>query len=343
MANKRSNADAGPVVHGFVRCALVLAAALPCSAQDACFTVPVDLRGPLQSARFEALGVHSEVRLELAEGELRTVSLPFGGGSLAELEPSAAAAALRVTTQPAAGSVIVRAEHASGPGKTPRALGRRGRPPVLPERPRPDRARLLVMLGGVVLLCGLRKRPRAAAGSGALTATLMLALPAAPLEGRELRGIDGDYARAQWLEVQSAHGRLELAAGGEGWFEVRGSGAAQWELDGAGRVTLRAESGEVHHLRRLDAGPLDPRNGHPVHALREVWTRSADGIWTELGDWEPGTRFPPPVEHAGGTAGPTGWLAAGLPQGVEVFVAAPVGPGAPDWLRITSFPALESE
>lgn len=322
---------------------LVLGGALPSLAQDACLSVPVELRGPLESARFEALGVVSEVRLELAEGETRTIALPFGGGSLAELEPTAAADALKVTTRPASGSALVRAEDSRGPGQAPRALGRRGRPPVLPGRPQPDRARWLVLFGGMVLATGLRKRPRTAAGTGALTAALMLALPAAPLVGRELRGIDGDFARDQWLEVRSAHERLELVLGAPSWFEVRGAGPARFELDAAGRVTLRAEGGEVHHLRRIESAPLDRISEQPLSALREVWRRSSDGIWTALADWEPGTDFPPAVDPGKRAGGPTGWLAAGLPQGVDVLVATPSGPGAPDWLRITAFPALESD
>ncbi|MCA8980838.1 MAG: hypothetical protein KDC14_12490, partial [Planctomycetes bacterium] len=283
---------------------LALGSALPCNAQSACFDVPVELRGPLQSVRLEALGVQSELRIGLATGEVRTVSLPFGGGSLAELDPPAAASALRVTTTPAEGSAKVLADDARGPGKAPRAIGRRGHPPVLPARPRPDRARWLLLFGGTVLLVGLRKRPRAAVGAGALTGALIVALPGAPAAGRELRGVDGDFARDQWLEVRSAHERLEFTVGGATWFDVRGGEPARFVVEPTGRATLGAEGGEVHLLRRLEAAPLDPGTGRPVHALREVWRRSADGVWTALADWDPGAAFPAPARPVAEGAGP---------------------------------------
>jgi len=328
------------------RAALLCAAALLCvgtsPAQDARFTVPIELRGPLESARFEALGVVSEVRLELAAGETRNLLLPFGGGSVGSLEPAVAAAALQARVTPSAGWATVRALEADGPGPAPRGLTRRGRPPVAPERPSPDRARWLILVGGVVVLAGVRKRPRAASATGAVTAALLLALPAAPLEGRSLRGIDGDFARDHWIEVRSANEQLELPAGPGGWFEVRGAAAGEWLVEEAGRWVLRAAGGEVHSLRESAAVPVDPATGRPIHALRDVWTRTADGRWTEREDWGLGEAFPPEAAASSTAAGPTGWLAAGLPQGVTVLVAAPLGPGAPDWLRITALPALES-
>jgi hypothetical protein len=326
-----------------LRLALLFASATTASAQDACSTVPVDLRGPIDSVRLEALGVFSEVKPELAAGESRTVFVPFGGASVGSLEPSAAAAALRVTVEPAEGEAIVRAADAVTPGKLGHGIGRRGRPPVAPSRPRPDLARWLVLGGGACLLLGMRRRPRVAAGTGAFTALLIFVLPAAPLEGRSVRGIDGDAARDLWLEVNSAHERLEVRASRESWFETRGGTRAEWLVDRAGRWVLRAPGGEVHSLRRSDSTPLDPATGLPAFALRDVWARSADGNWSALLDWGPAEAFPPSPAPAGRAAGPTGWLAAGLPQGVSVLVATPVGPGAPDWLRITAFSALESD
>jgi hypothetical protein len=323
-------------------CAALFAGALNGSAQDACFTVPIELQGPIENVRFEALGVQSVVRVELAAGETRTLTLPFGGGSVAGLEPSAAAAALQVHAHPPEGTAKVRSREASGPGSVSRGLGRRGRPPVAPSRPLPDRARWLTLIAGAVVLVGVRKRPFVCVATGAVTAALMLVLPAAPLGGRSMVGIDGDAARGRWLEVRSANERLELAARPGGWFEVRGIPAGEWIVDAEDRWVLSAAGGEVHSLRESTAVPLDPTTGRPIHALRELWTRTADGRWTALRDWRPGEDFPPPAATGSSATGPAGWLAAGLPQGVNVLVATPVGPAAPDWLRITGWPGLES-
>jgi len=267
------------------------------------------------------------------------VLLPFGGGSRATLEPSAAAAALTATVHPAAGSAHVRSAEAYGPGRAPRGLARRGRPPVAPPRPRPDMARWLVVAGGALAVFGLRRRALAAAVAGLGAALLIWLLPSTPLVGRTLRGIDADLARDIWLEVRSGNGTLAVPVGAECWFESRAPEPPRWTLTGRGPA-LSAPRADLHALCSIPGLTLDPDSGMPAEALERLWLRTPDGRWTAHDAWRPGDPFPPPALSA--SSGPPGWLAAGLPQGVRVLVGFPAGPGAPDWLRVTGTPGLES-
>lgn len=312
-------------------------------AQDRVFQVPVDLNGPLGTVRFEALGVSTEVQADLERGESRTVLLPFGGGSLAGLDPVEAASALEIQRPNADGEVVVHWSRATSAGDAPRGLGKRARPPVAPARPHPDLARWLVIAAGAVAAFGVRRKPWASAATGVVAALLIAILPAEPLEARRTLVVDGDFQRDRWLEVTSAHGRVEVESGECSWFETRGPETPLWRVDPGGDWSLQAAGVELHLLRELRSGPLDPSSRQPVFALRQVWSRSSDGRWTARDDWEPGADFPPPACSDAARGGPAGWLAAGLPQGVSVLIGRPGALGAPDWLRITAFPALESD
>lgn len=329
-----SSATGGRVRRLARRASLSFAAALlasgVASAQEELRRVPVELAGPLEEARFEALGTTSVVRLALSAGERRVVALPFGGGSLAALEPVAAAEALRVTTTPASGAATVRASEASGPGRLPRGMGRRGLPPVAPARPRPDSPRALLLVGGTLAVLALRRKPRGAAAAGAVAAALVFAFPAPDLARAERRGVDGDATRDLWFDVHSASDGVPLVPGETGWFALPGGVAPELVVDAEGE-RLVAPGGSVHVLRARATGPLDPATGLPREPVDAWWERSADGRWRALGPWDPGGGAPP-IARDGARSGdardepagsPPGWSAAGLPQGVGVLVARP--------------------
>ena len=281
--------------------------------------------------------------LALAAGEERTLDLRL---------PLPAAGALGAPRVSADGTGTARLEpwpdargaaFASAWERLPPGL--RLRPPPPPPDRDAGRGRLppgalLAAAAGLALVLGLRARPRAALGAGALGALLALAL-AAPLapDARASEVLEGDGSA--WLLARAARSRLSLdPAGGarldvdppEAPLAVRGADGA-WEVAAPGALLVeRRPVGDVP----ADALRAE-RNG--LEDLPRCWLRGADGLWSHRGAWARGEPLPGAVE---GPAPPAG-LIAGLPQGRAVLLAERARPERPDgalaWLRVVGFPA----
>lgn len=304
----------------------------------------VELRGPLAALELALPGQAStRLELDLADGEVRTVSVPLFAAEAGELQlrelPESDGSA-RWTGWTRDGEAELAQQWSALP------LGLRARPSVARfegvagREPQPAALAFAAALLFAVL--ALRRRATLAAASGlaggALLAAWLASAGAAPRELRVLEG-DGEGAWIAWdsgfetLRVASA---LPLQVESEPRAaEVRA--ACALATSGVGELELTSRGTLLRRALAVEAGPRrisERSNGWG--ALAEVWVRSADGRWTAHGPWEAGEPRP-----AGRPGEPPGAFNPALPQGQAVVIArlapgtfsggAPLG--RPVWLR----------
>ncbi|MFN0243855.1 MAG: hypothetical protein ACKVWV_13280 [Planctomycetota bacterium] len=204
----------------------------------------------------------------------------------------------------------------------PPGLRARARPPVERGRVRPSVSALCLCAAALVLGVSLRRRPRVVAALAIGCAAGVYVLPpdrdldaiahatvyeiagGAPLALR----VDASFA---WLELPPAGRELAVEV-------LPVNVPVEWRVsltDGGRKAS--SPSARFYRLELLDAGARRiARDDNEWGPLSEVWTRF-DGDWVARGAWNPGTALPAGAARDA----PPGWLAAGLPQGVDVLLA----------------------
>jgi hypothetical protein len=323
--------------------ATLLVSALLVRGESRCALAEVVLEGPCAAVELD-LGRAGSTRVEgpLAAGERRTRLVPLPVfGEAPRLVPDVRV--LPLASGEDAGAARFAGWHEDGglSAALPHGLRARALPPVAAPQTRARPAEVL-LLAGAFLLAVLR--PRRAAWVLAVSLAAAPALYALAGAGRAprsgtasaVRVFEGDAASGRWLQVDAAAGGLAVSPRGldtaHPGFELECEparrplrwsvpldAAAPWAVtDAEGRRTTRlVRRGELLTTRGLT------RAANAWGDLEQVWLRDAEGGWASLGAWREGAPLP---ERAPGVA-PPGWLASGLPQGVEVLLAR-LAPGA---------------
>lgn len=288
--------------------------------------------GPLASATLDFGGAgRATVRLDLAEGESRSLSVPLPTREGFEsLVPSASDPRLRfVGWRPDA-------ERERAFASLPLALRTRSVPPAPARSLAPSLAALTLAVAGALFVSRVRTNRLRALLVGALTAAAVLALELAfdaPPRPRivldfEL-GADGPVGDGvRWT---SARDRLDLGVEPPLSLAVEPTETAldvRIDARGAGPVRTTV-SGRGALLGRADAAREAPpdRAGNRWGDLAAVWTRDEAGNWTEHGPWAFGD--PLPTARTGDRR-PPGWINPALPQGRKLLIgrASEPQPGA---------------
>lgn len=258
---------------------------------------------------------------ELARGETRRLEVPL----------PATSASMRFTPTiefDARGSTDARVrfldwiERPSEIEALPPALRARSRPPVDRGRVRPSIAALCVCTAALVLGASLRRRPLVVAALAIGCAAGVYALPPDRDVDTIARATVYEFASGapRALRVEASFARLELPAGASALaVEVLPVGTpVEWRVSLAdGRREASSPQGRFYRLDLADAAERRiTREENGWGPLAEVWTRF-DGEWAARGAWSPGS----PLPAAASRGAPPGWLAAGLPQGVDVLLA----------------------
>jgi len=295
----------------------------------------VELRGPLAALEIAVHGsaassgeTSTRLELDLAPGELRTVSVPLfasaecGDPALRELPQSEGSALWTGWTREG------EAELAQAWLALP--IGLRMRPSVAlfdgvaGREPQP--AALLFSAALFVLVLALRKRPALALASGLALAGVLVAWLArgevAPRELRVLEGAGDGAGDGAWVAWDSGFESLRVPADLPLQFEVEPRSAAvfaQGRLSprGVGELTLEARGALLRRASAFDPGRRRisaAANGWG--RFEEVWVRSEDGRWSVHGPWEAGEPLP-----EGRAGDPPGGLNPALPQGTAVVIA----------------------
>jgi hypothetical protein len=338
--------------------ALLLAALAPAAAaaplQDAAWRVRmarIECSGPLVGLRLESPGGDTtEVELELAGGERRTIGVPA--------VPLPGSADLPPTVVPlGAGS----ARFADWDDAWSGDLEERWEllPASLRLRPRPvpadgtahslrvPLAALLLAAAGFLAALHLRRRGAWALLAGCATVLVVLAAgDPRPQGGRVLEVLEGDGGDDRWVALRVAHGRLELAPGERALIASSpGTAPMQLRMDGGpgGSWELRARGADLYAFVPRAAGAGGVRRGEPngLDDFYACWLRSEAGEWSFLGPWPRGTALPATVGSPTGSTAPPGWLQPALPPGRSVFLGRRIRPESPasaeSWVRVIGF------
>ena len=320
----------------------------------------VELRGPLAALDLEVRGqaavggpASTHLELDLAPGELRTLSVPLFAGAECG-DPS-------VRERPESdGSALWTGWTREGEAELARAWlalpsGLRARPSVARfdgvagREPQP--AALLLSAAGLVLVLALRKRPALALASGLASGAALVAwLAHGDFAPRELRVLEGAGDGA-WVAWDSGFESLRVPATLPLQLEVEPASAAvaargRVSPSGVGELTLEARGALLRRASLFDPGRRRisaATNGWG--ALEEVWVRSEEGRWSVHGSWEAGEPLP-----EGRAGDPPGSFNPALPQGQAVVIArlapgtfsAGAPAGRPVWLRWVGPAAADS-
>lgn len=307
-------------------------------AQDPIGAVEVELEGPTPVLELSAGFERTELCLELQGGESRRVLVPFlSRSNLGEdwAKPRLAEGTSARTAHLIPGSV----EPPPAWSSLPISLKSRGLPHLPQVRPRAGELHLAWLVGSLLLVLGLRRRPWRAAGLGVAAALTVFWLPNPPLEAPVVRVLEGDGATGRWIEVVGGRERLELARHDVGWLRHLPQGAHRHlevaEVAGETRWAACAEGARLFYMSEIVA-PRQPNSaGTAGHRFAEVWTRYAGGAWVARGPWHGDVPLP---ESSAARAGPPGWLISGLPQGVSILAARfEAREGESGWLRLVGF------
>jgi len=289
-------------------------------------TVELRLVGPLDGAAVEAGSAPTELRLELARGEIRQFAAPV----LLPDAPLPLPVAARLSGAPAEAQVVPGSGRHPGLWSelSPTLVGR-GLPPLVEgtEPARPGALHGAWILAALVVVMAMRRRPWVAGGLGFVAAVALLSRPPERVPGPTVEVLEGEGAAGPWLRVRGARGRLELEDAAAGWLRLLpGSAPAQLALEeggSGGRWAVEAPGARIYYYEALPAS----RAGSGE--LARSWIRAEDGAWSARGPWAAGSPLPAAIE---GGEPPPAWLIAGLPPGEEVLLGLLAGPGE-RWLR----------
>lgn len=339
--------------------ALLACAALAHAGESRVAWAEIELHGPLRElvlAHDAPAGARASAeRLrfdgELADGESRTLAVPVPVRETTRgrtprfnwdvaADDAARGRAQFVRWLPAAPGT-------EPPAGVAPALRARPRPPVERSAPRVPAAALLALAAGALCSAAARRRTwlalSAALASGAVAA-LLVESGASSVAAR-VRVLEGAADDAQWLAVDTGAARLELsadalAAASEVALEPADAPLEiVFPLRAGAPVRLAAPRARIHVLRVEPALATWSADANPFAPFTRTWLRQG-GAWSAHGGWGRGAPLPPPAASA--EAAP-GWLSAGLPQGVDVFVGefARGGDGGtrgPGYLRLALAP-----
>lgn len=258
---------------------------------------------------------------ELARGETRRLEVPLPATSMSMRFTPTIEFDARESSE---GRVrfVDWIERPSAVEALPTGLRARARPPVERGRVRPSVSALFLCAAALVLGVSLRRRPLVVGGLAIGCAAGAYALPP---------NRDGDaIARATVYEiasgaplalrVEASFASLELPPGArELAVEVLPVGVpVEWRVsltDGGRKAS--SPNARFYRLDLIELGARQiVRDTNEWGSLSEVWTRF-DGEWEARGAWNPGSALP----VGDSRDAPPGWLAAGLPQGVDVLLA----------------------
>jgi hypothetical protein len=268
----------------------------------------------------------------LAEGETRTLAVPVPVRASTRASTPAFTWDVGAEEETRGRARFVRwlPETESASAALAPALRARPRPPVQTSAPEVPAAALLALAAGSLVVAALRRRAwlalAAALVSGSVAAALVRAGP------RELaartRVLEGAAGEVRWLAVTSGSERLalgadELAAAFEVAVEPPDAPLeVEFPLRAGEPVRLAAPRARIHVLSAAPAEAWSTAH-NALGAFERSWLR-AGGAWSVRGAWGSGAALPAAGE---GTPAP-GWLTAGLPQGVDVFVGEFARPAA---------------
>jgi hypothetical protein len=201
----------------------------------------------------------------------------------------------------------------------------------------------LAVLFGATASCS--RRPLAAlaiAGLGSVLLVWMARVEGPPASARVLEchgEVHGDGQSGEWLALTAAVGRVELPAREPLRLATLPELAPiHWTVSLADPLRWTLASPGATLLWYEDFDPGGRRITSALNAfgtLESAWRRAPDGRWSDCGRWELGRELPGPLD---GGSSPPGWLAAGLPPGVDVLCGKLAGvPGerhGATWLRI---------
>lgn len=279
-------------------------------------TARVQLSGPLSEVVFR-VGEEDVTRFvgTLAAGEEREVTLPF------PMSASDRKAESHVSGSGHAQIVEWTAGFDYSLGRT----SRRTRPPMASVRSRAPLASLLLIVAGLILAWGLRRRPRisVAAGAALALAAGVLAANSGETESVWEQVLEGDARFGSWISVETARGVIACGPDLPARVEIFPAGRASFwtaNLDPAGTLSYRLEARSATLSLVYQAPPSEPellREMNHLGALSETWIRAGAGGFVAHGPWDVGIGLPP---AQAGRSSPPGWLASGLPQGTPILL-----------------------
>lgn len=308
--------------------------------QGAVLFARVELTGPLSGARWTGSGAALvEFDLELGPGERRLWRVPAPEGAAAArswaVEGTGSARVLELETPASNGSA------AGIPAASPARP--HGLPAGLPPVGGGGGARGLgwgawaSLVGGLLAVLGLRRRPLVALAAGLLAggAAAFLTLgeggPGREWASAEVQVLDGRAGARRWGLLRGGAGRLALAGEGPIRAWALPAQALCWRVsESAGpgaegpRIELRLPGAQLYMQSDIPPGlrVLSPAfNGWS--AASEAWSRSPGGPWRFHGPWPLHAGLPPAIPAGGAHRSdplPPSWLSAGLPPGAGALV-----------------------
>lgn len=323
-------------------CALCACAAVSQAGESRIAWAEVELRGPLRElvlAHGPADAERVRFEGELSDGESRTFAVPVPVRETTRARPPQFTWDVGADDAARGRARFVRWLPDRSVTIAP-ALRARPRPPVELHAPVVPAAALLALAAGALCVAALRRRVFAALAtalaSGGLAALLVEA-GAGDMPARA-RVLEGATDQPVWLAVDSGSARLELAEETLAQaFEVavdppEAALEVGFALRAGAPVRLSAARARIHVLSAAAQPAAWSVDHNALGAFARTWLRK-EGAWTAHGAWGSGAPFP--VALAGDAAvhdAAPGWLTAGLPQGVDVFLgeyAARAGALAP--------------
>ncbi|HIG12375.1 MAG TPA: hypothetical protein EYG30_13425 [Planctomycetes bacterium] len=298
--------------------------------QDSLGTVEYLLEGPVGEVLVDAGRSLTSLRLQLAAGESRRVLVPV------EIYSRASEHALTSDVGPECARAL---ETVSAPEPwtaLPPALRARSLPALEVDRPRPAIPRWTWLAAAGLCILALRRRPNLALCLGSVACAGMFWLPA-PFSARVAAEVlEGDAASGRWIEVRGARDWLDMEPARGLWLRSLPRPAdfhlEVFDVEGQPRWRACGRRARIFSFRELATAPGLDLASNNLTDFDQIWLREGPSPWLARGPWLRGE--PRPNIPADAQESLPGWLAAGLPQGVEALVGRSRARGHTRWVRL---------